>query len=359
MSIYSFLPAAAAGGVARPQGDYRLTLDGRDLSRKVAKYLVSLSLTQSREDEADMLNLVLDDSRGDLAIPKRGVEIRLAIGWVGAALVDKGTYTVDEVEHGGSPDRITVSARSASMTDEMHVRRDTSWHRKTIGDIVRAIAARHNLKPALNDALANTAIAHIDQTGESDLSFLTRLAKRYDAVMTVKDGRLLFMPIGAGASASGQPLPTMTITRADGDSHRYHVSQRESYTAVRARWHAAKKGKQESVTIGGDNNKNVKLLPETYASREEATAAAKAEYARTQRGQATFDLSLALGRPDAYPEMEVTATGWKPEIDAIPWLIKRLVSKMDGSGGFTTDLEMEMADDPTTSRHRSHFSKTR
>lgn len=109
--------------------------------------------------------------------------------------------------------------------------------------------------------------------------------------------------------------------------------------------------------MGGENNRNTKLLPETYASEAEATAAAKAEYARTQRGQATFDITLALGRPDVYPEMHVTASGFKPDIDAIAWLVKRVVSNVDGSGGFTTQLEMEMAEDATTGRHRANFKK--
>lgn len=58
--------------------------------------------------------------------------------------------------------------------------------------------------------------AHIDQTNQSDVSLLTRLAKRYDAVMTVKDGRRLLMQIGAGTSASGKPLPTLEIRKATG-----------------------------------------------------------------------------------------------------------------------------------------------
>lgn len=119
----------------------------------------------------------------------------------------------------------------------------------------------------------------------------------------------------------------------------------------------AKRGKQESVIVGGDNNRSSKLLPEIYGSKADETAAAQAEYARTQRGQATFDMTLTLGRPDVYPELSVTAKGFKPEIDAISWLVIRVVSHADGGGGFTTSTEIEMKDDPTTSRRRSHFRK--
>ncbi|MBO2976284.1 phage late control D family protein, partial [Burkholderia pseudomallei] len=94
-------------------------------------------------------------------------------------------------------------------------------------------------------------IAHIDQTHESDMSFLTRLAKRYDAVMNVKDLRLLFMPIGTGQTASGKQLDMLELTRASGDSHRYHVSERENYAAVRAHYHSTGRAKRKSVIVGG------------------------------------------------------------------------------------------------------------
>ncbi|KWC22744.1 late control protein [Burkholderia ubonensis] len=340
----------------QPQADYRVSLDGRDLSRLIAPSLISLSLSESRAEEADMLDLVLDDSRNTFAIPKRGANIKLSIGWAGEPLVDKGTFTVDEVEHSGAPDIITIRARSASMTNVMHERREKSWHRQTIGAIVRTIAGRHKLTPAVGDKLAKILIDHIDQTHESDMSFLTRLAKRYDAVMNVKDTKLLFMPIGTGKTVSGKALDVLTITRASGDQHRYHISQRESYAAVRAHYHSNGKAKRKSVIVGGENNKNVKVLPEDYATEAEARAAAQAEYARTQRSQATMSYTLALGRPELFPEMPVVVSGFKPEIDETPWLVKKATHTI-GDGGFTTALELEVRDDPTTDRHRSHFRK--
>ncbi|WP_042266763.1 phage late control D family protein [Paraburkholderia heleia] len=339
-----------------PQADYRITLDGRDLSRLIAPNLISLSLSESRAEEADTLDLVLDDSKGSFAIPKRGAAIKVAIGWVGETLVDKGTFTVDEVEHSGAPDIITIRARSASMTEAMHERREQSWHAQTLGAIVSAIAGRHSLKPAIAEALAKIVIAHIDQTHESDMSFLTRVAKRYDAVMNVKDLRLLFMPIGTGKTASGRALSVLNITRKSGDQHRYHISQRESYAAVRAHYHSNGQGKRKSVIVGGENNHNVKVLPEDYATEAEARAAAEAEFARTQRSQATLDYTLALGQAEIFPELPVTVSGFKAEIDETPWLVKKATHTI-GEGGFTTALELEVRDDPTTDRHRSHFRK--
>nr|DAE47895.1 MAG TPA: tail protein [Caudoviricetes sp.] len=124
----------------QPQADYRITLDGRDLSRLIAPSLISLSFKESRSDEADTIDLVIDDSKNTFAIPKRGANIKVAIGWVGEPLVDKGTFSVDEVEHSGTPDILTIRARSASMTNQMHERREQSLHAQTIGSTRRTKA---------------------------------------------------------------------------------------------------------------------------------------------------------------------------------------------------------------------------
>ncbi|MFP3581692.1 hypothetical protein SB659_19220, partial [Arthrobacter sp. SIMBA_036] len=92
---------------------------------------MSLSIDESRSDEADSLTLVLDDSDGKLAIPKRGEVVRASIGWADTGLVDKGSFTINEVEHAGAPDTITIQARSASMTNAMSERKEKSWHGET------------------------------------------------------------------------------------------------------------------------------------------------------------------------------------------------------------------------------------
>ena len=75
----------------------------QNISVVIKDRLESLNLTDNRGLEADELELVLDDSDGKLAIPKRGAKIQLSLGWADKGLVNKGSFTVDEVEHSGSP----------------------------------------------------------------------------------------------------------------------------------------------------------------------------------------------------------------------------------------------------------------
>ena len=298
--------------------DYQLTVNGRDISRaiKADARLISLTLTESRGDEADQLDIELDDSDGALDLPKKGAELALRLGWEGLGLVDKGTFEVDEVEHQGAPDRISIRARAAEMRREMRTRKEKSWHDTTIGAIVETIAKQNNLTPRVDP----------------------RLAKKHDAVATVKKGHLVFLPINGTKSSSGQELGAITITRAAGDQHRYHSADRNAYSGVRAYWHDKNGAEKKSVLVGTEENE--KRLKDTYGSEADAMAAARAEQGRVERGKATMELTLALAQPELMPQTGVTLAGFKREIDATPWLAVKLTHSM-GDQGFTTRLELE------------------
>ena len=317
---------------------YRLRLDGQDITPTINPRLISLSLEEARGDTADQLDLVLSDHDGKLALPRKGVKLDLSIGFAGQDLVDKGQFVVDEVEHSGAPDIVTIRARSADLRDSLRVRRDQSWHATTLGDIVKTIAGRHRIDHRIAPALASVAVAHIDQTNESDLNFVTRLGKRHDAVATVKAGSLLFLPINGSQTASGARLPVIAITRASGDSHSYTQSDRDAYTGVRAYWHDGKKANRTGVVVG--TKVHPKTLKDTYATASDAMAAAKSEWQRIQRGLATLKLTLAIGVPSLVPQSPVSVQGFKGAIDGTQWLATRVTHKLDDSG-LTTEVECE------------------
>lgn len=79
-------------------------------------------------------------------------------------------------------------------------------------------------------------LPHIDQTQESDAVFLSRLADRNGATVSVKAGKLLFIKAGSAMTASGKPIPQMTVERGDGDRHQFAIADREAYTGVTAKW---------------------------------------------------------------------------------------------------------------------------
>lgn len=322
-----------------PVPAWRVVLDGQDLTARIRPRLLDLTLTEERGGQADQLDLRVHDHDGHMALPKRGVELTVAIGWEDGGLIEKGRFKVDEVEHSGAPDIISVRARSADLTHPMRARRERSWHGVALRDVLNALAGEHGLQARIAPELASIAIPHLDQAGESDVHLLTRLGQRFDAVATVKAGTLLFLPIGSGQTAGGVALPNAEITRASGDQHRYGVADREAYSGVRAYWHDKAGANRKSALAGVSGN--AKRLRQTFSSKQEAEQHAKAEWQRVQRGAATFSLSLALGRADLYPEQAVRVRGFKPEIDGAQWLVAKTTHTITGSNGFTTALELE------------------
>ncbi len=373
MTGISSLPVQAG---ARLSPDFRLTVNAKDVTANIRDRLLSLTLTDNRGFEADQLDIELDDADGQLALPVRGAVVKLFLGWAGQPLTGKGEFTVDEVEHHGAPDTLTIRARSADFRGTLNSRREESWHDTTLGAVVKQIAERNKLTPAIAAEFSDITVRHIDQTQETDARFLTRLASLHGAVAAIKAGRLLFMRPGAGVTVSGKPIPQLTLTRQDGDRHSFSIADRGAYTGVTASWlhtsdpkpkkvklqrkpkekqlralehPAAKKKKvttakepeaREGEYLAGSED-NVFALTTVYATRAAAMRAAKAKWEKLQRGVAEFSLTLAMGRADLFPETPVRVKGFKSVIDAQPWLISKVTHNLSGNG-YTTTLELEV-----------------
>lgn len=324
---------------AYPVPAFRLTVDGNDIAMKVSPRLMNLDLTDNRGVEADQLTITLSDHDGLLSIPPKGAVLRLWLGWSDTGLVDKGTYTVDETEHSGAPDVLSIRARSADLRKGLKTKRERSWSNTTLGKVISDIAMGNNLTSTVAGALGALPILQLDQANESDANLITRLGEEFDAVASVKAGCLLCIPAGGGKTASGLSLPHITLTRADGDQHRYLQADRDSYDGVRAYFydvHSAKK--QEAIAGGGENLKD---LRHTYSDQQSALRAARAEFRRLQRGSATLSYTLAMGRPDLIPELTYTLQGVKAEIDEIIWYGGNVQHNLSPDGGYTVSLELE------------------
>lgn len=353
------------GEVPVPQ--YKVVIDGTDITNKIKPRLMHLTVTDNRGFDADQVELQLDDADGLLTMPRRGASMRVWLGWKGTPLIDKGSFTVDELEHAGAPDSLTITGRSVDFRESLNVKKERSFHGKKLSEIIDTIAKNNGLFSVLSTTLKDEVIEHIDQTNESDAAFLVRLAKEFDTIPTVKDGRLLFVRAGLALTATGKAMPAVVIKRESGDQHRFSIADRDAYTGVVAYWHDKKTAEKKTVKlkrrkkktttttttittptavvkenellIGSDEN--VKHLRHIYANQKNAERAAKAAWQRLQRGVAEFKITLATGRPELITELPITVKGFKPQIDEGSWLSARVIHNVTDNG-YTNDLELEV-----------------
>ncbi|MFM2477332.1 contractile injection system protein, VgrG/Pvc8 family [Celerinatantimonas sp. MCCC 1A17872] len=323
--------------LTNPQPICKLTVNGTDMTSTLQPRLVSLSLTDNRDLTADTLTVTLSDDDGLLVLPPTNAVLQLWLGWSDSGLTYKGSYTVDEVEHSGTPDLLHIRARSADLSGAFKTKREQSWHGVTLGSVLSVIAQRYSLKQAISASLASITLEHLDQTRESDANLLSRLGQHYGAVATIKNNHLLFLPNGQSQNLSGIALPTITLNRQDGDQHRYMLAKRGSYTGVKAYYYRTDQAKRLTTIAGtGDDYKE---LRHSYTDQASALAAARAEWQRLQQGSASLTFTLARGRPDLIPEQTYRINGIKLQISAIIWLGGN-VRHQFGPQSYTTELSL-------------------
>lgn len=318
----------------------RLTADNEPLDNVIMARLMTCEVTDNKSGDADELSLTLDDHDGKLAIPKRGVKLQCWMGYIDAGVHDMGIYTVDSVEWGGTPDTITVKAKSADMKGSLKVARSQSYHDKKLGEIAHQVAIRHELELAMTDDLKIIEVGHIDQTNESDMHLLTRLCWQFGAVVNVKHGKLLIFQPYENKTVSGQPLSITVLKRDKGDQFRFNIEDRQSdVDNVQADYHDKKNAKK--VTVDTDQGgQKPKKLKGTFKDEKTAAAAANAEKKRIEGEQTKFSINCAFGYPAISTESPIEIQGFKAEIDSLRWTVNKATHSYSKSKGLTTQLDL-------------------
>ncbi|EOW4847104.1 late control protein D, partial [Escherichia coli] len=270
---------------------YRVTAEGRDITRVLARYLVDITLTDyggatARSDELKIM--LLSET---LPLPTKGARLRVALGFNGN-LVDKGWFVVCGVSSSGPPRRIEVYATAAPMNAEKQSgdvlnQKTRSWDNLTLGDLVKTVATENGLKARVAEKLAGIRITHVDQVAESDASLLSRLARTYNAVSKPAGGYWLFLEQGAGTTVSGAPLKTVTLTPSVVSSWNYQEGERGSSTGekkkekITVRYFDKADGRTKTATVEHDGSSVTS--PYTQPEKETAEQQAKSKKTQAQR----------------------------------------------------------------------------
>jgi phage protein D len=315
--------------------DFQVIGGGINITAKLRKRLLSLVVIDEVGMKSDTVEITLDDAGHAFAVPAPGALLAVAIGWDGA-LVPMGLYTADEVTFQGPPDKMTIRAKAANLGGSLKEQKTRAWDDKTIEEIVRTIATEHDLTPSVAEPYRSIHYDHLDQTEESDLHFLMRLAKDHDALTSVKGQTLVFMGRGAGQTASGLPMLPQIIRKTGNISWSATLATRHNFKSVEAVWHNTDTGKKEKATLG--EGQPVKRLRRSFQKKEEAERAAQAKLDEYTRGNDSFSVTMP-GNPLLIAEGQIIAAGFRPGVDGI-WSLKSVRHELTPAG-FKTKITAE------------------
>jgi len=319
---------------------FSIFANGNDITAMLADRLMSMVITDEDGFQSDTVSLTLDNRGHVIKIPSNGGVLDIRLGYAGKDVWLTGRYTIDEVALSGRPDTIVIGAKAADMRNRMKAPRSRSWHGVTIGAMVEKIAEEHQYKPAVAASIASTVIPHVDQTEESDMHLLTRLAEQFGCVFKPANGYLIFAPRQDLKSVTGKVMTPVTVLERDIiEKWNYRSVERGKYQTVVARWRDIA-GNVDVEEKAGNGDDPVFTIRNIYASAVEARAAAQAKKDALDRGTATLDIPL-IGTPAARAEKPLVPVGFHPVIDGAEWFISRAIHTLNSSG-FKTRIEAEI-----------------
>lgn len=324
---------------------YQLLVNGRDIDAGTPyRRLIGLRLTDEVGFQSDLLEFTLSDAddANPLALPRTGAEIELVLGYR-SENVAMGKFVVDEVEREGWPHTLTIRARSAAFENSdqglepLQTQHNRVWEEIEFWAVVDTIAKEHGLEGQVSASLGGIIMTAQYQIDESDLHFLTRLARKYDALVKVGGGKLLVIKRAEAKAASGNPLPEITLQPTEVSAYRMTRAHRDVSGTVRAYYHDVGAAKRHAVTVGrGDPETSLKT---PFADQASAMAAAKAELDRRTRQRATINLQLP-GRPSLCAEQLMILKGFPDGVNG-EWSITRVEHEL-GDSGYSCSVQAEI-----------------
>lgn len=315
------------------------------------KRLISWQHIDAAGIESDQLILTLDLEGLD-GLPDLGGKIGLRVGYLESALIDKGQFVITRRTPTLFPLRLTLVATAApfSAADQtgFKQRRSVSHGPTTLGALFRQLTSRHGFSPRVAPDLALIKIEHIDQSNETDMGFLTRLAYLHDAVAKPINELYVLARRGQAKSLSGKVLPDIKLSVTTNNRPGEHAfiaatldeTSRAKYQGCKTSWWDAAAGK---VRIEESGIAPFKTVRQRYHSADEARAAGEGEVRRMMREALKVKIDCP-GHPGLSAEgLILLDTTW-PDFMRGRWSIDKVTASGSRQNSYRCSIEATCLD---------------
>lgn len=251
-----------------------LTYNGHDVTEDFSPYLLDVTYTDFEKDQSDELDIRLKDNDGkfrDTWSPRKGDKLTCNM-YAENGVLWCGAFTIDEVEYSGdeSGDICTMRALAATINKSVRTRFTRGYSGKTLVDIAREIGARHGF-----EVIGSAGFVYVDtitQAGETDLSFLNRVASMYGYTFKITDNKLTFMPV---ENLENSDI-LLTFNKSNIKSYSFTDTSTKMYGACTASYYDPKTKKLKNYTARNTTSlsKDTLKLPNKYISLDAAKRAA-------------------------------------------------------------------------------------
>lgn len=325
---------------------YRITANKADITATIEGRVKGISVTDAAGLESDTLELTLEDAdpENPIAFPPTGAELEVWLGY-DSDLQRIGLYVADEIEVAGWPGEMVIRGRAAPYEaskagkSDLQTQKTRAWVKGTkLGDMVAKIAKEHGLTAATSASLASIALPQFDQTEESDISFLVRVARKYDGLVKPGGGKLVLAKRGESKTISGASMPTIKLAATDCTRWSMNQSTRDSEGTVVAFYHDRGLAQRKQVSVGSGDP--VRKLRNNFPDKASAEKAAQGELDKRSRRKNKLMLTMP-GDPTLAAEAKLQLEGFRAGVPT-DWLVTRVQHTFAPGTGYSCELEAEL-----------------
>lgn len=171
--------------------------DNKDISEELLPFIKSISYTDPLSGEADSVDITLMDKDGRWRsdwFPDKGATLDIEMFTREGDNIKSmrlGVFEIDELESKGPPSEVIIKAVSVPENSQLRgVEKSKSWEKVKLSEIAQEIANNAGVK-LYYDTAENPTLDRVEQSDESDLSFLVKICKDHALAVKVSDNNLV------------------------------------------------------------------------------------------------------------------------------------------------------------------------
>lgn len=337
-----------------------------NVTAAISPMLVRVEVTDYLEGQADELEITLEDREGlfrGIYWPAKGDDLSVSIGYDSGPLKGLwpcGAFVVDETEAAGPPATMTLRGLSSSVKAVgQRQLKSRGFENQTLEQIAAKVA--DGWGGAVIGVVPDVTFARVTQSNETDLKFLTRMARKFGAVMKVRGTDLVFHKLSdlTGLDllfrvepqdvmqyrirAKTADVPAQRVVRVWNPQTKRMVSQ-----AVTEKMRASsvkteplpKAGPATRTIIPGERpgRLDVDKLMDRVEDAAQAQVRLDAALLRAQLNALECTITLH-GDPRIRAGMSIGTLGFGEHLDG-DFLVRRVRHVLDRSQGFITEVDM-------------------
>ena len=326
--------------------DYLIKYEGKDITADLKYSLLGISYTDYLGGQSDELQVSFEDTDGRWLrtwYPEQGDALSLSVGDQFTGMVSWGSFEIAEIEYEHPPSTVTIKALSTGITRANRTLQPKAYEKTTLDKIVRTIAAR--LKLSVTGTVAKIDIERVTQYQESDVEFLTRLAREYGHTFKIVDKTLVFQ---ANVELAKQE-PVAVLNPADIKRIRLRdlikgVPDEAVVTGYDAKKKTTRKVRRKAKPLRAKSKRatttdTLKIVANRGESNQQMAARADAALDEAQQSQVAGSFSM-VGNVKLVSGQVVQLKGFGKFSGK--YLVKRAHHDIKKSSGYGAELEIKM-----------------